>query len=149
MGKKDITRYDPVDRIFNLREDFDDIVKDFFAGFSNVNTGRGVYPLLDIREDKEKYTISIEIPGVEKKDLKISVKKEKLIIQGEKREEKKRQEESYLRVERSYGNFMRSVSLPTEVDQSQITAKYNNGVLKITLPKTEKVKAKEVEVKIT
>lgn len=149
MAKKDVTRYDPVGRIFNLREDFDDIVKDFFAGFSNVSATRGIYPLLDIREDKEKYIIGVEIPGVEKKDLKISVKKEKLIIQGEKREEKKREEESYLRVERSYGNFMRSVSLPTGVDQSKITAKYNNGVLKITLPKTEKGKAKEVEVKIT
>ena len=148
MGEKDISDYDPVGRIFNLRDDFDDIVKDFFAGFSNVRAARGVYPLLDIKEDKEKYTIGIEIPGVEKKDLKISVKKEKLIIQGEKREEKKREEESYLRVERSYGNFMRSVSLPTGVDQSKITAKYNNGVLKITLPKTEKGKAKEVEVKI-
>ena len=149
MAKKDVTRYDPVGRIFNLREDFDDIVKDFFAGFSNVSATRGIYPLLDIREDKEKYIIGVEIPGVEKKDLKISVKKEKLIIQGEKKEEKKREEESYLRVERSYGNFMRSVSLPTGVDQSKITAKYNNGVLKITLPKTEKGKAKEVEVKIT
>jgi HSP20 family protein len=149
MAKKDITHYDPVGRIFDLREDFDDIVRDFFAGFSNIGAGRGVYPLLDIKEDKEKYTIGIEIPGVEKKDLKISVKREKLIIQGEKKEEKKREEESYLRVERSYGNFTRSVSLPTEVDQSKITAKYNDGVLRITLPKTEKGKAKEVEVKIT
>jgi HSP20 family protein len=148
MAKKDITRYDPMGRIFNLREDFDGIIKDFFSGFSNVSAARGVYPLLDVREDEEKYTIGIEIPGVEKKDLKISVKKEKLVIQGEKKEEKKREEESYLRVERSYGNFMRSVSLPTEVDQSKITAKYNNGVLKIILPKTEKEKAKEVEVKI-
>ena len=139
--KKDITRYDPMGRIFNLREDFDDIIKDFFSGFSNVSASRGVYPLLDIKEDKEKYTIGIEIPGVDKKDLKISVEKDKLIVRGEKREEKKREEESYLRVERSYGNFMRSVSLPTGVDQSKITAKYNDGVLRITLPKTEKGKA--------
>ena len=149
MAKKEIVRYDPVGRIFSLREDFDDIVKDFFAGFSNVGTGRGVWPLLDVREGKEKYTICIEIPGVEKKDLKISVKKDKLIIQGEKKEEKKKQEESYLRVERSYGNFMRSVSLPMEVDQSKITAKYNDGVLNVILPKIRKGKSKEVEVKIT
>ncbi len=149
MSKKDIIGYDPVGRIFNLRDDFDDIVNDFFSGFSNIGAARGVYPLLDIREDKDKYTIGVEIPGVEKKDLKISVKKENLVVQGEKKEEKKKQEESYLRVERSYGKFMRSISLPTEVDQSKITAKYNNGVLKIVLPKTKKGKAKEVEVKIT
>jgi len=149
MASKDIKSYDPLDRIFNLREDFDDIVKDFFAGFSNINASRGVYPLLDIKEDTEKYTIDVEIPGIEKKDLKISVKKNNLIIQGEKKEEKKREEESYLRVERSYGNFMRSVKLPTEINQSQITAKYNDGVVKIILPKTKKNKVKEVQVKIT
>ncbi len=149
MSKKDIVDYDPVGRIFSLRDDFDDIVNDFFSGFSNIGAARSVYPLLDIREDKDKYTIGIEIPGVEKKDLKISVKKENLVIQGEKKEEKKKQEESYLRVERSYGKFMRSISLPTEVEQSKITAKYNNGVLKIVLPKTKKGKVREVEVKIT
>jgi len=149
MASKDIERYDPLDRIFNLREDFDDIVKDFFAGFSNINASRGVYPLLDIKEDKSKYTIDVEIPGIEKKDLKISVKKDNLIIQGEKKEERKKEEESYLRVERSYGNFTRSVKLPTEINQSKITAKYNNGVVKIILPKKEKDKAKEVQVKIT
>jgi HSP20 family protein len=149
MASKDIERYDPLDRIFNLREDFDDIVKDFFAGFSNINASRGVYPLLDIKEDKSKYTIDIEIPGIEKKDLKISVKKDNLIIQGEKKEERKKEEESYLRVERSYGNFTRSVKLPTEINQSKITAKYNNGVVKIILPKKEKDNAKEVQVKIT
>jgi HSP20 family protein len=149
MASKDIERYDPLDRIFNLREDFDDIVKDFFAGFSNINASRGVYPLLDIKEDKSKYTIDIEIPGIEKKDLKISVKKDNLIIQGEKKEERKKEEESYLRVERSYGNFTRSVKLPTEINQSKITAKYNNGVVRIILPKKEKDNAKEVQVKIT
>lgn len=149
MSKKDIVGYDPVGRIFSLRDDFDDIVNDFFSGFSRIGAARSVYPLLDIREDKDKYTIGIEIPGVEKNDLKISVKKENLVVQGEKKEEKKKQEESYLRVERSYGKFMRSISLPTEVDQSKITAKYNNGVLKIVLPKTKKGKVKEVEVKVT
>ncbi len=149
MGTKDIKNYDPLDRIFNLREDFDDIVKDFFAGFSNLNANRGVYPLLDIKEDKVKYTIDVEVPGINKDDLKISIKKDNLVIQGEKKEEKKKEEESYLRVERSYGNFMRSVKLPTEVNQSQIAAKYNNGVLKIILPKIKKEKIKEVEVKIT
>ena len=149
MSSKDIKNYDPLDRIFDLREDFDDIVKDFFAGFSNMSASRGVYPLLDIKEDKEKYTIDVEIPGIEKKDLKISVKKDNLIIQGEKKEIKKKEEESYLRVERSYGNFMRSVKLPTEINQEQITAKYNNGVIKIVLPKTKTDKANEVQVKIT
>ena len=149
MASKDIKSYDPLDRIFNLREDFDDIVKDFFAGFSNISASRGVYPLLDIKEDEEKYTIDAEIPGIEKGDLKISVKKDNLIIQGEKKEEKKKAEESYLRVERSYGNFMRSVKLPTEINQAQITAKYNDGVVKIILPKTKTDKAKEVQVKIT
>jgi HSP20 family protein len=149
MTGKDLSGYDPIDRIFNLREDFDDIVRDFFTGFSNISASRGVYPLLDIKEDKENFIIDIEVPGVDKNDLKISLKKGNLVVQGEKKEEKKKEEESYLRVERSYGNFMRSVNLPVEVNQSKITAQYNNGVLKIILPKTQKENAKEVEVKIT
>lgn len=148
MTGKDLSGNDPIDRIFNLREDFDDIVRDFFTGFSNISASRGVYPLLDIKEDKEIFIIDIEVPGVDKNDLKISIKKGNLIVQGEKKEEKKKEEESYIRVERSYGNFMRSVNLPAEVNQSKITAQYNNGVLKIILPKTQKEKAKEVEVKI-
>lgn len=148
MAEKNMTDYDPVGRIFHLKDDFDDIIKDFFSGFSGVGAGRGVYPFLDIREDKEKYAISIEVPGVKKKDLKISVKKEKLIVQGEKKEEKKRGDESYLRVERSYGKFMRSITLPMEVDQSKIAAQCNNGVLKIILPKEKRGKAKEIEIKI-
>jgi HSP20 family protein len=149
MGKKNLTKYDPIDRIFGLREDFDDIVKDFLTGFSNISTGRGVYPLLDIKEDKEKYIIDVEVPGIEKKDLKLSIREGNLIISGEKTEEKKKEGESYLRVERIYGNFMRSVNLPEEVDSSKITARYSNGVLKIFLPKIEKEKIKEVEVTIT
>lgn len=149
MTGKDLSSYDPIDRIFNLREDFDDIVRDFFTGFSNISASRGIYPLLDIKEDKEKFIIDMEVPGVDRNDLKISIKKNNLVVQGEKKEEKKKEEESYLRVERSYGNFMRSVNLPAEVNQSKITAQYNNGVLKITLPKTQKKNAKEIEVKIT
>ena len=148
MAEKDIAGYDPVGRIFNLKDDFDYIVKDFFSGFSGLGASRGVYPFLDIKEDKKKYSISIEVPGVKKGDLKISVKKEKLVVQGEKKEEKKRSEESYLRVERSYGKFLRSIGLPMEVDQAKITAKCKDGVLRIILPKKKKVKSKEVEVKI-
>jgi HSP20 family protein len=149
MTEKDIADYDPVGRIFHLKDDFDHIVKDFFSGFSSIGAGRGVYPFLDIKEDKDEYVVSVEVPGVKKRDLRISVKKEKLVVQGEKREEKKKERESYLRVERSYGKFMRSINLPMEVDQSKISAKCNNGVLKIVLPKKKKAKAKEVEVKIT
>ena len=89
MGKKDLMEYDPIDRIFGLREDFDGIVKDFLSGFSNISLGRSVYPLLDIKEDKEKYIIDVEVPGIEKKDLKLSIREGNLIVNGEKREEKK------------------------------------------------------------
>lgn len=149
MAEKDIVDYNPIGRIIDLKGDFDGIIRDFFSGFPNINAGRGVYPPLDIKEDKDKYIIDLDIPGVDKKDLKISVKKEKLIIEGEKKEKKKTEQESYLRVERSYGKFMRSISLPMEVNQSKIAAKYNSGVLRIVLPKTKKNKVKEVEVKIT
>jgi len=136
MDAQDIKSYVPLNRIFNLGESFDNILKDSFAGFSNINTGRGVYPLLDIKENKAKYTIDIEVPGTDKNDFIISIKKDNLIIQGEKKEEKKRKK-----------NHTSAWNALMEVNQTQMATKYNNGVLKITLPKTEK--DKEVEVKIT
>lgn len=146
--RKDIVKYSPLEGVFDLRKGFDNIVRDFFTGFSNLSVNRGVYPPLDIKEDNGKYIIEMEVPGIEKKDIKISVKKNNLIIQGQKREEKKKKEESYLCVERSYGKFRRSLSLSMEVDESKIKAKYDNGVLRVALPKTKKEKAKEVEIKI-
>jgi len=82
------------------------------------------------------------------KDINISLTGDLLTIKGEKKQEKEEKEEDYHLVERSYGAFSRSVRLPTEVESSKIEASYKNGILNITLPKSEKVKAKEVKIKV-
>ncbi|MEA1912818.1 MAG: Hsp20/alpha crystallin family protein [candidate division WOR-3 bacterium] len=146
--RKDIISSDPIERLLSLREDFDNMFRDFFTGFGASQMSRKIFPLMDVKEDSKKYIIEVEVPGVEKEDLKLSIKKDKLIIRGEKREEKKKEGESFLRVERSYGGFRRVESLPTEVDKSRVEAKYENGVLRIYLPKIAEEKPKEMEVKV-
>ncbi|MBN1695794.1 Hsp20/alpha crystallin family protein [candidate division WOR-3 bacterium] len=148
MIKKDLVSYDPLDRFFNIREDFDSVMKDFLRGFSVPVSNRGVFPLADVKEDEDKYTVTVEVPGIEKKDLKIKVKENSLLVEGEKREETKEEGESYLRVERSYGNFRRAFSFASDLDEKKVNAEFKDGILTITLPKTEKEKPQEIEIKV-
>lgn len=148
MAKKDLVSYDPIDRFFDLSEDFDSMLKDFFTGFTVPISRRGIYPLMDMKEDKDKYTVALEAPGIEKKDINITMKRNELIIEGEKKEEKKQEGESYLSVERNYGKFRRVIQLVEEIDQSKINAEFKNGILTINLPKSEKTIPKEVAIEI-
>mgnify|MGYP001121166250 CR=1 FL=1 len=146
--KKELKSYDPFDALFSLREDFDEMFRNFFTGFTSPTLGKGVFPVMDVTETPEQFIIEAEVPGIQKENLKLSIKKDELVIEGEKKEENKKEGESFLRIERSYGSFRRSIRLPSEIDQSKVKAKYENGVLKISLPKTEKEKPKEIEVKV-
>jgi len=104
-------------------------------------------PALDVSETKDEIVIKAEVPGMEAKDIDISLSGEVLTIKGEKKQEKEQKDENYHMTERSYGAFSRSVRLPQEVQGDKIAAKYKDGVLKITLPKSEKAKAKEIKIK--
>lgn len=146
--KKELKSYDPFDALFSLREDFDEMFRNFFTGFTSPTLGKGVFPVMDVTETPEQFIIEAEVPGIQKENLKLSIKKDELVIEGEKKEEDKKEGESFLRIERSYGSFRRSIRLPSEIAQSKVKAKYENGVLKISLPKTEKEKPKEIEVKV-
>ncbi len=146
--KKDLMSYDPFEVMLSFREDFDRMFRDFFTGFTTPTLSRKVFPAIDVCETSDQFVIEAEVPGMSKKEIKLSIKKDELVIEGEKKEEKKKEEESFLRIERSYGSFRRSIRLPSEVDQSNVKAKYENGVLKIFIPKTEKEKPKEIKVKV-
>lgn len=147
MGK-DIKSYDPFEKMFGIREDFDSMLKDFFRDFGTSSSRPGVFPLMDVREDSEKYTVAVEVPGMTRDDINLSIQDDQLVVEGEKKEEEKEEDESYLRVERSYGRFRRRLRLPGDVDQEKVDAKYKDGVLNIHLPKTEEKKPKEIEVEI-
>jgi HSP20 family protein len=105
-------------------------------------------PLVDISEDEKEYLIKAEIPEMKKEDIKISVEDNVLSISGERKYEKEEKGKKYHRVERAYGRFLRSFTLPDDADGSKVGAEYKDGVLKVHLPKSEKAKPKTIEVKI-
>ena len=105
-------------------------------------------PALDLAETDNELVVKCEVPGLEPKDIDISISDGMLTIKGEKKQEREEKEEDYHLVERSYGSFMRSIMLPTEVKQDKINASYKNGVLKVILPKSEEAKKKEVKIKV-
>ena len=105
-------------------------------------------PLVDISEDDKEYLIKAEIPEMKKEDIKLNVHDDVLTITGERTYEKEEKGKKYHRVERAYGSFMRSFTLPEDTDGSKINAEYKDGVLKVHLAKSEKAKPKAIEVKI-
>jgi HSP20 family protein len=122
--------------------------------FSDPDAGEGDFfgnwlPAVDIREDKERLTIKAELPGMKKEDINVSVHENMLILSGEKRcEEEDKQGETY-RSERCYGRFQRSIALPSSVETGKIDASYRDGVLTVTLPKSEAAKPRQIDVKVS
>jgi len=106
-------------------------------------------PLVDISEDEKEYLIKAEIPEMKKEDIKISVQDNVLSISGERKYEKEEKGKKYHRVERAYGSFMRSFTLPEDADGTKVNAEYKDGVLKVHLSKSEKAKPKAIEVKVS
>jgi HSP20 family protein len=104
-------------------------------------------PSLDISETKDSLVAKIEVPGMEQKDIQISLHENLLTIKGEKRHERDGKEERYLRVERAYGLFLRSIRLPVAVDPNKVTAAFKNGLLTVTLPKTSAAKGTMIPIK--
>jgi HSP20 family protein len=105
-------------------------------------------PAVDIAERDDEYLVKVELPGVSKDDVKITLESNILTIRGEKKQEKETKKENYHRVERSYGSFQRSFTLPTTVKNEKIDATYKEGVLMVSLPKAEEAKPKQIEVKV-
>lgn len=105
-------------------------------------------PLVDIIEDEKEYVVKAEIPEMKKEDIKLNVHDDLLTITGERKYEKEEKGNKYHRVERAYGSFTRSFMLPEDADGSKVSAEYKDGLLKVHIPKSEKVRSKTTEVKI-
>lgn len=105
--------------------------------------------LVDITEDDKEYLIKAELPEVKKEDIKLTVDEDVLTITGERKYEKEEKGKKYHRVERAYGSFMRSFTLPEDADGSKVSAECKDGLLKVHLPKSEKSKPKSIEVKVS
>ena len=105
-------------------------------------------PRVEISETNEKFIVKAEVPGIDRKDIKINVEDHVLSLSGENKQEKKEEGEKFTRVERYYGTFCRSFSLPENVDEEKIDAVFKDGLLTLSIPKTESSKPKAIEVKI-
>ena len=136
-----------------LRCNADRIIDDFhhgapWTGFGFPNDRERFAPIMDVFEVDNAIEIDTELPGMTENDIDVSVVDNVLTVTGEKKEETEKKDTDYHMVERTYGAFTRSLTLPYEVDASKVDAKFDKGVLKITLPKPAEVKAKTKKIKI-
>jgi HSP20 family protein len=144
-----ITRYDPFRDLRSLQDE----VNRLFTGnvartFDDEGIARGSWnPSVDIYENKEQIVLEAELPGMNREDFDLSIENNVVTLRGERRFEKKDDTDNYHRVERAYGSFTRSFTLPNTVTAEGATADYRNGVLRVTIPKREETKARRIEVK--
>jgi HSP20 family protein len=144
----DIMRWDPRENL--MRSFFDDFFD--ITGRPSGNRSRrweegGIWaPATDLIDKKDRLVARIELPGVEKKDVKISLSENNLTVQGEIEKDKETKKENYYCCERAYGTYSRTISLPAEVDQDKIKANFKNGILEITIPKKAEKKPKEITI---
>jgi HSP20 family protein len=127
---------------------FEDVMKPPYRSDEGLATPNWA-PAVDIYETDKEIVLKAEIPEMQEKDIQIKVEDNILSVSGERRMEKEVKEESYHRIERSYGSFSRSFTLPQTVDRDAIKAVYKEGVLKVTLPKKEEVKPKQIKIDVT
>jgi len=147
-----ITRWDPFKELDDLQSRLSTLFgrapvrKD--GGKDEAMTVAEWTPLVDIVEDDHEYLIKAEVPEVKKEDVKVTVQNGVLSLVGNRRFVKEENDKKYHRVERAYGSFVRSFSLPEDADENKVSADFKDGVLQVHLPKSEKARPKNIEVKI-
>jgi len=143
-----IIRWDPFRDMTTLRERMNRLFEDMAAsrGEEKDLTTSSWAPAVDIYETENEVVLTAEIPGIEEKDIEIKVEDNTLSLRGERKFEKETKEENYHRIERAYGSFFRSFTLPAFVDQDRIEAEHENGVLKIRMPKRAELKPRKVKI---
>ena len=144
-----IVRYDPFRDLRTLQEEVNRLFStNLTRAFDDEGIGRGAWaPSVDIYENKDQIVLEAELPGMKQEEFDLSIENNVITLRGERKFEKTDETDSYHRVERSYGAFTRSFTLPQTVSGEGATAEYNNGVLRVTLPKREETKARKIEVK--
>jgi HSP20 family protein len=145
-----ITRWRPVRDLMSLQDEMNQMFDEFFGRpmMTPEWTDKAWNPSVDVSETKDKVVITADMPGMTKDDVKITIQDHTLTLEGEKRREKDEKDKNYHRVERSYGFFHRSFTLPAAVKADKIKAIYKDGVLSVTLPKVEEAKPKEIPVSV-
>ena len=144
-----VTRWDPQQGLSGLQEQVNRLFESSFPGRSDTSALTTWAPAVDIYETENELVVKADLPDVSEKDLDVRIENNTLTIRGERKFEKKVEEEHYLRVERTYGSFSRSFSLPNTVNSEAIKAEYKNGVLTVELPKRAESKPKQIKVNVT
>jgi len=143
-----ITRWEPFRELGNLQNQMNRLIQDFGRGSNDELMTTGFVPPVDVYEDEHSLTLTLEIPGLDEKDIDIRLENNQLTVRGERRFESEQKEENFHRIERRYGSFSRSFTLPNTVSTDDVKANYVNGVLKIQLPKRAEAKPKQIKVEI-
>jgi HSP20 family protein len=142
-----IVRWDPFREVAALQNRVNSLFRDFNEGESALTTASFI-PAVDIYEDEKKVVLKLEVPGIEEKDLDVSVENSTLTVKGERKFEKEEKEENFHRIERRYGSFYRAFTLPPTVDTESVAASYNAGVLKVELKKKPEAQPKQIKVNV-
>lgn len=144
-----IVRYDPFRELRSLQDEVNRLFStNLSRTFGDEGIARGAWiPNVDIYENKDQIVLEAELPGMNREDFDLSIENNVITLRGERRFEKKDDGDNYHRVERAYGTFTRSFTLPQTVSAEGANAEYKNGVLRVTLAKREEVKARRIEVK--
>jgi HSP20 family protein len=143
-----LTRWEPFRGATSLQEQVNRLFNDVLEGSGEESSLTAWAPAVDIYETEHELVVKADLPDVDPKDLDIRVENNILTIRGERKFEKKVNEENYLRVERAYGSFARSFTLANTVNSDAIKAEYQNGVLTLTIPKKEEAKPKQIKVNV-
>ena len=142
-----VIKYDPFRELRSLQNEMNRIFSGFETERGSSEFARGAWnPNVDIYEDKERLIVEAELPGMNREDFEVSVENNVLTLKGERKFEKKTEGDNYHRVERSYGSFTRQFTLPQTITAEGATADFENGVLRVALPKREETKARKIEI---
>jgi HSP20 family protein len=135
------------DTFSSLRKEMGDMISNFWGAPPTTWSADNLAPAVDLSEQENAFIMKVDIPGMEAKDLNVQVHGTTVTVSGQRQEEKETKEETYYRMERRQGSFSRSVTLPCTINDDEVAAEYVNGVLTLTLPKTDSSKAKKIAVK--
>src|SRR5579863_840565 len=144
-----LTRFEPFRDFSSLQDRINRVFRESYSGSQHDSlTTSSFAPAVDVYEDEHKVSLTIDVPGIDEKDIDVRVENNTLTVHGERKIEKEEKEENYRRVERQYGSFTRTFTLPQTVDTENVSATYEKGVLKVTLPKKAEAKPKQIKVNI-
>src|SRR6266705_2125240 len=143
-----LTRWDPFREFSTLQDRMNRLFQQSYGDREESLTTSSFAPAVDVYEDEHNVTLKIEVPGIDEKDIDVRLENNTLTVHGERKIEKEEKEENYRRVERQYGSFTRTFNLPTTVDAEKVSASYDKGVLKVSLPKKAEAKPKQIKVNV-